>query len=268
MLALAALPAPLITLGAAAPAAAQRRIVGGWTTTVKDHPWMVALSSREQFGSARSGQFCGGALVSATKVVTAAHCFYDEGTGHRTDRPGLRVIIGRDDLNGQDGREVAVRDVWVDQGYNFTTNDRDVAVLTLAEPQSGREPIELVGQGESEPYRAGTQAQVFGWGDTTGHGRYSPTLREVEVPIIPDTDCAHAYPPGADSAFDARTMVCAAAEHGGKDACQGDSGGPLVVAGRLVGLVSWGTGCAEAAHPGVYTRVASVADDVRSALAR
>ncbi|WP_371499621.1 serine protease [Kitasatospora sp. NBC_00374] len=267
LLALSALPAPMLTLASAAPAAAQRRIVGGWSVGTKDHPWMVALSSREQFGSARSGQFCGGALISGTKVVTAAHCFYNESTGRRTDRPGLRVILGRDDLNGRQGQEVAVRDVWVDEGYNFATNERDVAVLTLAEPQTGREVIDMVGQGETEPYAPGTTAQVFGWGDTTGRGRYSPTLREVEVPIIPDTDCSHAYPPGAESVFDARTMVCAAAEHGGKDACQGDSGGPLVVAGRLVGLVSWGTGCAEAAHPGVYTRIAAVADDVRSVLA-
>ena len=42
-------------------------------------------------------------------------------------------------------------------------------------------------------------------------------------------------------------MLCA--RYPGKDACTGDSGGPLTVQedGRhtLVGVVSWGTGCAE-----------------------
>ncbi|MFB7475712.1 trypsin-like serine protease [Kitasatospora sp. NPDC056184] len=266
---LAALPAPLLALGPAAPDAQARpqgRIVGGEAVSTGDHPWVVALSSRQQFGSGRSGQFCGGALVTPTKVVTAAHCFYDESTGQQVDRPGLRVVVGRDDLRGSAGQEVAVRGVWVHPDYSFTTNMNDVAVVTLSESQAGRPLIDLVGQGETEPYRPGTRAQVYGWGDTTGRGDYSPSLRSVDVPMVPDQACAQAYPGGPDGRFDARGMVCAGEQRGGKDACQGDSGGPLVVAGRLAGLVSWGTGCAEAAHPGVYTRLSSVAGAVRAAL--
>lgn len=263
---LAALPAPLLAVGAAAPAQAQRRIVGGDPASVADHPWVVALGSRQLFGSARSGQFCGGTLVSPTKVVTAAHCFFDE-RGHRADRPGLRVIVGRGDLARRDGREVAVRGIWIHPEYSFAANMEDVAVLTLAEPQTGVPVLEMVGQGETEPYAPDTRAQVYGWGDTRGDGSYSSTLRGVDVPIVPDGVCAADYPSGnGDGAFDARGMVCAGEATGGRDACQGDSGGPLVVAGRLAGLVSWGTGCAEAAHPGVYTRMSAVADAVHSAL--
>ncbi|MFJ8476607.1 S1 family peptidase [Kitasatospora sp. NPDC094011] len=262
---LAAVPVPLVALGAAGPAEAQRRVVGGDAVTTADHPWIVALASRQQFGGGRSGQFCGGALVTPTKVVTAAHCFYDEAKG-RVDRPGLKVIVGRDDMRGSAGREVAVQRIWVHPDYNYAANMNDVAVLTLAESQGSRPVLELVGQGETGPYASGTAARVYGWGDTSGRGDYSPLLRGADVSMVADQTCAHAYPGGQDGKFDARGMVCAGEEKGGKDACQGDSGGPLVVAGRLVGLVSWGTGCAEAAHPGVYTRVSSVTDAVRSVL--
>ncbi|MFC5888312.1 serine protease [Kitasatospora sp. CM 4170] len=264
---LAALPAPLVVLGpGAASVEAQRRIIGGNAVSTADHPWMVALSSRPQFGSGRSGQFCGGALVTPTKVVTAAHCFYDESRGKRVDRPALQVVLGRDDLRGSAGREVPVESVWIHPDYSFSANMNDIAVLSFAEPQGARQVLDLVGQGETEPYRPGTPARVFGWGDTTARGDYSPTLRGVDVSTIADETCAKAYPGGPDGRFDARGMVCAGEEKGGRDACQGDSGGPLVVAGRLVGLVSWGTGCAEAVHPGVYTRVSTVSDAVRSVL--
>lgn len=54
------------------------------------------------------------------------------------------------------------------------------------------------------------------------------------------------------------TMICAGEK--GKDSCQGDSGGPLASNGTLVGIVSWGLGCAREGYPGVYTNVAYFKD--------
>jgi trypsin len=54
-------------------------------------------------------------------------------------------------------------------------------------------------------------------------------------------------------------MVCAGLNTGGKDSCQGDSGGPLVDSSkRLIGIVSWGNGCALANYAGVYARVGAL----------
>ena len=259
---LAALPVAL----AVGPTPAHA-IVGGGPVSTGQYPWMVALASRSVYGDSRSGQFCGGTLVSPTKVVTAAHCLYDESTMEPADRPDLKVIIGRTDLTSDDGTEVPVSQVWIDPDYSMRSNMWDVAVLTLAVPQPGRAVLPLVAQGQSALYRAGSEATVFGWGDLRGDADYAAVLHSVQVPLIGDATCARDYPGGADGAFQASTMVCAGEQAtGGRDACQGDSGGPLVEAGRLVGLVSWGTGCAEAGHPGVYTRVAAMTDAIRAHL--
>jgi secreted trypsin-like serine protease len=259
------LPALAVPLGmSATPAAANSVVVGGTLTSTQQAPWVVALSSRARFGSARSGQFCGGVAVGPRTVLTAAHCVGTEALGvsdwHQV--PDLRVIAGRTDLSGSSGEEVQLSDIWVDPSYNPSTNADDVAAITTAQPLQDAAPIPMAQSSDTADYRAGTPADVYGWGDTTGNGTYPATLHTARIDILADSECQKAYPGGASGTYDARSMVCGGVESGGRDACQGDSGGPLVVAGRLVGLVSWGDGCALAGYPGVYTRISAVADAV------
>src|SRR5205085_5019551 len=97
----------------------------------------------------------------------------------------------------------------------------------------------------------------------------------ARVPITTDAYCARAYPNGLSEApddgyFDPATMLCAGYPQGGTDTCEGDSGGPLLVPVghdfRLVGATSFGKGCAEPAHPGVYARLAE--GPIRTFIAR
>ncbi|MET9646424.1 trypsin-like serine protease [Streptomyces syringium] len=248
-----------LLLAAPGPAVADRVVIGGQPVNVSEAPWAVALASRERFGAARSGQFCGGVLVSRTTVVTAAHCLSHEVLGVDVgEAKDLRVIVGRGDLRSGSGAEVALRDTWVNPAFDAATNAGDVAVLTLAEQAPANSPIALAQAGDAA-YRPGTPAKVYGWGDMLGNGTYAQTLRAAGVFVLDDVFCEQAYPGGPEGAYRRASMLCAGRPEGGRDACQGDSGGPLVARGKLVGLVSWGSGCAQPGHPGVYTRMSAVA---------
>lgn len=255
-LSLAALAA-VIPAASTAQAAPGSVVIGGQPAHVRDSPWVVALSSRDRFGGTRAGQFCGGVAVGPRTVLTAAHCLSREALGVDAGQvPDLRVITGRDVLNGADGQEIAVREIWSNPEFDPATNAGDLAVLTLAEPLPEGSAIPVAEAGDAG-YAAGGSAVVYGWGDTTGQGDYASALRSAPVDVLADSACAQAYPGGRDGTYEASSMLCAGRQEGGQDACQGDSGGPLVAAGRLIGLVSWGDGCGVANSPGVYTRVSA-----------
>ncbi|MCF3120643.1 serine protease [Streptomyces arenae] len=260
----AAAAAAALPLASPMPAAADSVVIGGRPVEVSDSPWTVALSSRDRFGGTRAGQFCGGVVVSPTTVLTAAHCMSEDVLGVPLGEVSdLKVIAGRGDLRETDGKEIPVRDAWVNPEYDGYTNSGDVAALTLSEPLPEGYVIPMAGEGDPA-YEAGTGAAVYGWGDTTGAGNYAHSLRSARVKVLPDAVCERAYPGSADGKYVAGTMLCAGEMDGRRDACQGDSGGPLVAHGRLIGLVSWGSGCGRAGSPGVYTRISDVARVMRA----
>ncbi|MFF3887147.1 S1 family peptidase [Streptomyces sp. NPDC001914] len=225
-------------LGAPSAAAAPQPIVGGTTTTTTAYPFMMQITD------ARQNQFCGGTLVAADKVVTAAHCMSGETTS------SVRVVGGRTFLNGTDGTVGTVSKIWINPDYTDATDGDDVAVLTLSTPMPYT-PAPYVSGSDTGLYAAGTESRIVGWGTTSENGTSSNQLRTATVPIVSDASCTASY----GSNYVASDMVCAGFDAGGVDTCQGDSGGPLLINGVLAGITSWGEGCAEAGYPGVYTRL-------------
>nr|CAD7456467.1 unnamed protein product [Timema tahoe] len=93
----------------------------------------------------------------------------------------------------------------------------------------------------------GITSVVSGWGITSMESSViSSDLNYIDVPVTSCDPYGQMVEPG---------MICAGYLEGGKDSCSGDSGGPLVCDGVLTGAVSWGTRCAQAASPGVYTDI-------------
>ncbi|MEV0178739.1 serine protease [Streptomyces sp. NPDC050625] len=225
-------------LSAPTAAAAPQPIVGGTTTTTTAYPFVMQITD------ASGNQFCGGTLVGAKKVITAAHCMVGESTGN------VRVVGGRTYLNGTNGTVSKVSKIWVNPDYTDATNGDDVAVLTLSTSMPYT-TASYVSSSQTGVYAAGTTARILGWGTTSESGSSSNQLRTATVPIVADSTCRSSY--GSD--FVQTDMVCAGNSSGGVDTCQGDSGGPLLIGGALAGITSWGEGCAEAGYPGVYTRL-------------
>ncbi|WP_156754169.1 S1 family peptidase [Actinokineospora pegani] len=225
-------------------AKAGEQVIGGARVSIADHQYMVFLASTD------GRQFCGGTLVGADKVVTAAHCAVAK------PPEDVRVVASREDKLTADGVVAQIERVWVHPEFTSVTAGNDVAVLTLDRPLSNP-PIELAT--DPSAYAAGAPATVLGWGRTAEGGSGSRYLLGAEVPVVADTECSTAY---ADYA--ATSMVCAGLPEGGVDTCQGDSGGPMIVAGRLAGVASWGEGCAQPGRPGVYARIATLADLIRA----
>lgn len=246
----AGLGAAVLTLGATAAYAAdaQPQIIGGDPAAEGQFPWIVALADADD----PSFNYCGGQLVTEEIVLTAAHCTESSAPGD------VLIRHGSTDIDETDVYEVA--DIYVPNSYDRSTMANDWSLIKLETPVFGAETVPLAGA-DTKDWDTLT---VAGWG-TTEWGSGSDELLHVDVPYITDAECSGAY--GWE--FDADTMLCAGdLENGGVDSCQGDSGGPLVSQdGVLVGIVSWGYGCAEAGNPGVYANVGELHDDITAAIA-
>lgn len=235
------------------------RIVGGTPVSLENSPdtfgWMALVWRQD------GRPVCGGAHVAAGYVVTAAHCEI----GQAKER--YRVKVGT--LQAGAGEEVGISRVFTHaEYYQLGTNEafNDIAVLEL---ERAPERPTIAWNADDEVPGAGEVVTTAGFGYISEGWTALPApnrLLRVDVPVVGRAACARRF-----ENVDGRAggvHLCAGYGEGGCDSCQADSGGPLRYVQTLddgsrrqslVGVVSFGAGCARSHNPGVYTRVSAFA---------
>ncbi|XP_062992938.1 serine protease 27-like [Elgaria multicarinata webbii] len=222
------------------------KIIGGQPASPGSWPWQVLVFCPKYL--------CGGSLIAEQWVLTAAHCF--KKCNNTSD---YKVLLGAYQLSNFSDSVIRsdVEQIEIHPDY-YPLTSADIALVKLKAPVEFTDyihPISLLHSLEEVPMDA--DCWVTGWGDIKYNVSLPDpqTLQELKVPLINRSACNDLYTidlvmPG---------MLCAGYAEGGKNAAEGDSGGPLVCKREggwtQVGVVSWGTGCAEPKHPGVYTSV-------------
>lgn len=237
------------------------RIVGGEDTTIKQYPYMSNMQLNIFVNTWR--QWCGGTLITSRTVLSAAHCY--EG------RPPSqwKVILGSSRSDGTGGSIHPVQEIIMHEDYNVIALDADVAIIKLVIPAIFGETVRIARiPGNVYNLPDNTPVHAIGWGALSSGGPQPEQLQHVQIYTINQDVCAERYDflrtqPGFESwPRITNGMLCAGVlDVGGRDACQGDSGGPLAHLGDIViGVTSWGFGCAHDFYPGVNARVSYYSD--------
>lgn len=232
------------------------RIINGSDAKKGRYSYIVSLTLK-------GNHVCGGTLIAPDMILSAAHCsdFIDGAS------------IGRHNVD--DEMEVFEKFVFekvinhpkFNQDENDGSLDYDFLLLKLY--GQSQFPTAKLNSNPNIPKDVGDSLTVAGWGVINEEKKTTASvLQHVEVKYITNKQCEaiEGFLPGhlqliSQKGIISDAMMCAKDKD--EDACQGDSGGPLVILGEseiglddlLVGVVSWGLGCAHEHFPGVYARV-------------
>lgn len=237
------------------------RVINGDDATLGEWPWQVRLEFNHH-------HICGGSLIMAEWVMTAAHCVLND------DPSKFKVILGDIDRKKNEGseQEFEVKRIIKHRLFSHPVPyENDIALFQLSHQASRGDLVNTACLPEFlEEVPLGKECYITGWGQMFGKGDSATILQQARMPVVSNGACAAKLDtsPNGGLHTDNRTwivtskMICAGdAGHTKTSGCFGDSGGPLQcknTAGQWVvqGIVSWGDpDCSSSNHYTVFTRV-------------
>ncbi|XP_032973550.1 ovochymase-1 [Rhinolophus ferrumequinum] len=236
-----------------------RRIAGGEEACPHCWPWQVGLRFL-------GNHQCGGAIVNANWVVTAAHCVQA-----KNNPLFWTVVAGDHDRTLKESSEQVRRTkrIVVHEDFDSLSYDSDIALMQLSSPLEFNSAVRPVCLPHGrDPLFSSEICAVTGWGSIREGGGLARRLQQIQVPVLERETCEHTYYSAHPGGITEK-MICAGFAVTGGNFHQGDSGGPLVCRHEkdpfvLYGIVSWGAGCAQPKKPGVFARVSVFLDWIQS----